>query len=363
VADLPEKTILETDLPGAIERRQGKVRDIYDYGDGLLIVATDRISAFDCVMPNGIPSKGKVLTQLSLFWFDKTSHIIPNHVISGQVADFPEPVRGMEELLAGRAMWCRKADPLPIECVVRGYLAGSGWKSYQESGEVCGHKLPPGLRQSDKLPEPIFTPATKEQFGRHDINITRDQVADIVGRELADRLEQTSLELFNFASEFVAQRGFLLCDTKFEFGLADGELIVIDEMLTPDSSRYWDAAKYEPGKPQEAFDKQFVRAPGCRGRDSQAVPVRLRAYHRPQAARVVQALTAAGRQSMLGRIDWPASAIISHASPPVVACSRRKRGATYWIARRSMGGESRVPAAMPGAPADAPMVPSPRCLP
>jgi len=259
MSSLPEKTILETDLPGAIERRQGKVRDIYDYGEGLLLVASDRISAFDCVMPNGIPSKGKVLTQLSLFWFDKTSHIIPNHVISGEVADFPEPVRGMGDILEGRAMWCRKAEVVPIECVVRGYLAGSGWKSYQETGEICGYKLPPDLKQSAKLPEPIFTPATKEEFGRHDINITQAEAGDIVGQELANKLAQTSLQLFDFASGYAAEWGFLLCDTKFEFGLADGELIVIDEMLTPDSSRYWDASKYQPGKPQEAFDKQFVR--------------------------------------------------------------------------------------------------------
>lgn len=253
-----EPTILKTDLPGAIASRSGKVRDIYDYGDGLLIVATDRISAFDVVMANGIPGKGKVLTQMSLFWFDYLKDVTPNHLISAAVSDFPEPVRPYADILEGRTMWCRKAQVIPVEAVVRGYLAGSGWKSYQETGEVCGHKLPPGLVESAKLPQPIFTPATKAETG-HDENITRERVVEILGADLAQRLESKAIEIYLKASEYAASHGFIIADTKFEFGLVDGEMILVDEVLTPDSSRYWDADRYEPGRPQEAFDKQFVR--------------------------------------------------------------------------------------------------------
>ncbi len=258
MSERPTQAVLETDLPGAIARRQGKVRDIYDYGDGLLIVATDRISAFDVVMPNGIPGKGKVLCGLSLFWFDLTRHIVPNHVLSADPKDFPAPTRPFADILSGRSMWCQKAEVVPVECVVRGYLAGSGWKSYQRTGEVCGHKLPPGLVESARLPEPIFTPTTKEESG-HDQPVTMVQVRDRVGAELAEELQAKSLALYQFAADYAAERGFLLCDTKFEFGLVDGKLILVDEILTPDSSRYWAAAKYEPGRPQEAFDKQYVR--------------------------------------------------------------------------------------------------------
>jgi len=259
MSDRPEQAVLETDLPGAISRRQGKVRDIYDYGEGLLIVASDRISAFDVVMLNGIPGKGKVLTQLSVFWFDLTRRIVANHLISDEVADFPAAVQSQADLLADRSMWCRKAQVVPIECVVRGYLAGSGWKSYQQTGEVCGHKLPPGLVEADRLPEPIFTPTTKEESG-HDLPVTMAEVRDQIGTELADKLQDTALHVYTFGAEYAASRGLLLCDTKFEFGLVDGELILVDEMLTPDSSRYWDAAKYEPGRSQgDAFDKQYVR--------------------------------------------------------------------------------------------------------
>lgn len=258
MSDRPLQAVLETDLPGALSRRQGKVRDIYDYGDGMLIVASDRISAFDVVMPNGIPAKGKVLTGLSVFWFALTEHIIPNHLRSAMPKDFPAATQPYADILDGRSMWCDKAEVVPVECVVRGYLAGSGWKSYQKTGEVCGHKLPAGLVESDRLPEPIFTPTTKEESG-HDQPVTIAEVRDSIGAELATKLEETTLAVYQFAADYAAERGFLLCDTKFEFGLRDGELILVDEILTPDSSRYWDASKYAPGQPQEAFDKQYVR--------------------------------------------------------------------------------------------------------
>lgn len=254
----PERTILKTDLPGAISSRSGKVRDIYDYGDAMLIVASDRISAFDVIMANGIPGKGKILTQLSLFWFDLLEGVSPHHLISAEVADFPEPVRGMSDILEGRTMWCKKAQVIKVEAVVRGYLAGSGWKSYQESGEICGHELPPGLVESDKLPEPIFTPTTKADSG-HDLPMTREDVVEALGESQAEALESNTIELYLKASEHAASHGFIIADTKFEFGMADGEMILIDEVLTPDSSRYWDAERYEPGKPQDGFDKQFVR--------------------------------------------------------------------------------------------------------
>jgi phosphoribosylaminoimidazole-succinocarboxamide synthase len=253
-----ELTVLKTDLPGALSSRSGKVRDVYDYGDGMLIVATDRISAFDVIMQNGIPGKGKILTAMSLFWFGQLADIVPNHLMSAEVADFPEPVRGMGDILAGRTMWCRKAEVIKVEAVVRGYITGSGWKSYVGSGEVCGHRLPEGLLESQKLPEPLFTPTSKADAG-HDENMTREQVRNALGAALATRLEDTAIALYTRASEYAATRGFIIADTKFEFGLADGEMILIDEVLTPDSSRYWDASKYDPGRPQEAFDKQFVR--------------------------------------------------------------------------------------------------------
>lgn len=258
MSNRPEQAVLETDLPGALSRRQGKVRDLYDYPDGLLIVATDRLSAFDVVMPNGIPGKGKILTQLSVFWFALTKDLVENHLLSDQVKDFPAAVQPQADILADRSMWCRKARVVPIECVVRGYLAGSGWRSYQQSGEVCGHKLPPGLVESEKLPEPIFTPTTKEESG-HDMPVDMQGVYDRVGRDLGDKLRDVSLQVYSFAADYAATRGFLLCDTKFEFGLIDDELILVDEILTPDSSRYWDASKYAAGRPQEAFDKQYVR--------------------------------------------------------------------------------------------------------
>jgi len=253
-----EMTVLKTDLPGAVASRSGKVRDVYDYGDGMLIVASDRISAFDVIMANGIPEKGKILTQLSLMWFDLLKSVTPNHLISASVSDFPEAVQPFADILEGRTMWCKKAQVIPVEAIVRGYLAGSGWKSYQKTGEVCGHKLPPGLVQSQKLPEPIFTPTAKAESG-HDWDMTREEVADQLGAELAERLESKAIEVYLKASEYAAEHGFIIADTKFEFGLVDGEMILIDEVLTPDSSRYWDIDKYEPGKPQEAYDKQYVR--------------------------------------------------------------------------------------------------------
>jgi phosphoribosylaminoimidazole-succinocarboxamide synthase len=246
----------ETNLPGLTPSTRGKVRDIYDLGDRLLIVATDRLSAFDVVMPTPIPDKGKVLTQISLFWFGLLKDVISNHVLSAD--NFPAPYDSYRSQLAGRSMLVRKTKPLPIECVVRGYLSGSGWKEYVATGQVCGVTLPPGLRESDKLPEPIFTPATKAATG-HDENIPFDHAASLVGRPLAEKARAVSLEIYNRAAAYAAPRGVILADTKFEFGRLHDELIWIDEALTPDSSRFWPASQYAPGGPQPSFDKQFVR--------------------------------------------------------------------------------------------------------
>jgi phosphoribosylaminoimidazole-succinocarboxamide synthase len=246
----------ETNFPGLIPSARGKVRDIYDLGEQLLIVATDRLSAFDVVMPTPIPDKGQVLTQISLFWFDLLKDVIPNHVVSAD--SFPAPFDAYREQLAGRSMVVRKTNPLPIECVVRGYLSGSGWKEYAATGKVCGIALPPGLRESDQLPEPIFTPATKAVTG-HDENISFDHAAYLVGRPLAEKVRAVSLEIYNRAASHAAVRGVLVADSKFEFGQIRNELIWIDEALTPDSSRFWPASRYQPGGPQPSFDKQFVR--------------------------------------------------------------------------------------------------------
>jgi len=248
--------IRETNFPGIAPAARGKVRDIYDLGDKLLIVATDRLSAFDIVMPTPIPDKGRVLTQLSLFWFELLKSVIPNHVLDA--AEFPPPFRAYREQLAGRAMLVKKTQPLPIECVVRGYLSGSGWKEYQAEGKVCGITLPAGLRESEKLPEPIFTPATKASTG-HDENIPFERAAEMLGKPLAEKVRAVSLDIYNHAAAYAAPRGVLLADTKFEFGLLGEELIWIDEALTPDSSRFWPAAQYKPGGAQPSFDKQFVR--------------------------------------------------------------------------------------------------------
>ena len=250
------KILRETQFAGLTPSARGKVRDIYDLGDKLLIVATDRLSAFDVVMPTPIPDKGKVLTQLSLFWFDLLKNVIPNHVLSA--TEFPAPFEAHAEELAGRSMVVKKTRPLPIECVVRGYVSGSGWKDYKTTGAICGIALPKGIQESDKLPEPIFTPATKATSG-HDENISFERAADMIGAELADKVRSVSIEIYKRAAEHAAPRGILLADTKFEFGLLNGELIWIDEALTPDSSRFWSAAQYKPGGAQPSFDKQFVR--------------------------------------------------------------------------------------------------------
>ena len=250
------KVIRETNFAGIAPAARGKVRDIYDLGDRLLIVATDRLSAFDVVMPTPIPDKGRVLTQLSLFWFDLLRDVIPNHVLSS--THFPSPFDRYTEDLAERSMVVRKTQPLPIECVARGYLSGSGWKEYRATGKVCGIALPPGLKESDRLPEPIFTPATKASSG-HDENISFERAAEILGKPLAEKVRAVTLELYRRAATYAEPRGILLADTKFEFGELDGELIWIDEALTPDSSRFWPAAQYRPGGPQPSFDKQFVR--------------------------------------------------------------------------------------------------------
>jgi phosphoribosylaminoimidazole-succinocarboxamide synthase len=251
------KVVLQTDLPGLPVRR-GKVRDVYDLGDRLLLVGTDRISAFDWVLPSAIPDKGRILTQLAAFWFRWLD--VPHHLISTDLEDIrPYLPPGVDTApLEGRVSLCKKAEVVPIECVVRGYLAGSGWKEYQESGTVCGIRLPAGLVESSRLPEPIFTPATKAATG-HDENITFHQMVDRVGRETAELLRQRSLEIFQKGAEYALQRGIIIADTKFEFGWCDGQLILIDEVLTPDSSRFWPADQYQPGRSQPSFDKQFVR--------------------------------------------------------------------------------------------------------
>jgi len=251
--------ILETTLADRQPDRRGKVRDIYEFGDQLLIVATDRISAFDYVLGSGIPDKGKVLTQISQFWFERTRGIVRNHVIATDPAAFPEPARSAADLLRGRAMLVTRTEPLAIECVARGYLSGSGWKDYKATGELCGITLPKGLRESDRLPEPIFTPATKAQSG-HDINISEKDAAAIVGDARLARARELTMRLYADGSAHADSKGIIVADTKFEFGvLPGGELILIDEVLTPDSSRFWPKDGYAPGGPQPSFDKQFVR--------------------------------------------------------------------------------------------------------
>lgn len=250
------RIIQETHFAGLAPAARGKVRDIYDLGDRLLIVATDRLSAFDVILPTPIPDKGRVLTQLSLYWFDLLKDVIPNHVFSA--TDFPPPFDAYSEELEGRSMVVRKTQPLPIECVVRGYVSGSGWKDYRATGKICGIALPPNLLESSRLPEPIFTPATKAATG-HDENISFEQTISLIGKDLAERVRSVSLEIYRRAAAYAEPRGILLADTKFEFGLLNHELIWIDEALTPDSSRFWPATQYNPGGPQPSFDKQFVR--------------------------------------------------------------------------------------------------------
>ena len=241
--------------------KTGKVREIYDAGDNIILVATDRISAFDVILPTPVPDKGRILTTLSVFWFARTSHIIDNHLLLHRVRDFPGELRefGAANDWENRAMLCRRAQVLPVECVVRGYLSGSGWKQYQQTGEVCGVKLPPGLRESDKLPSPIFTPTTKADVGDHDMPISWQQTVEILGDKRAKQVRDSSLELYDWIAKFAESKGLIFADTKFEMGLADGDLIIVDEMGTPDSSRYWEAATYQSGRAQQSLDKQFVR--------------------------------------------------------------------------------------------------------
>jgi phosphoribosylaminoimidazole-succinocarboxamide synthase len=250
--------ILETDFPGIEPHARGKVRDVYALGDRLLIVATDRISAFDYILPTGIPDKGRVLTQLSIFWFDFLRELTPTHFISASVDDYPEPLRAHRAQLEGRSMLVKRADMVQIECVARGYISGSGWKEYRTQGSVCGIKLPPGLRESDRLPEPIFTPSTKAQSG-HDENISFEAACSLVGKDLATRLRDLTLGIYTRAAKYAETKGIIIADTKFEFGFVDGELVLGDEVLTPDSSRFWPADTYAPGGAQHSFDKQFVR--------------------------------------------------------------------------------------------------------
>jgi phosphoribosylaminoimidazole-succinocarboxamide synthase len=251
-------TIIKTDLSGVKLHGRGKVRDIYDLGEHFLIVATDRLSAFDVVLPTPIPNKGKVLTQMSAFWFDHFKEFVPNHVVSTRVEDYPKELHPFRNQIEGRSMLVRKAKVFPVECVARGFLTGSGLKDYNQTGSVCGITLPPGLRDSDRLPEPLFTPSTKAESG-HDENISEEQAGTIIGQENIKRLKELTLSLYSRGVEYALTRGIIICDTKFEFGVIDGEITIVDEMLTPDSSRFWPADRYSPGKPQPSFDKQFVR--------------------------------------------------------------------------------------------------------
>jgi phosphoribosylaminoimidazole-succinocarboxamide synthase len=259
VMSMSSRVISQTEFKSLTLKGRGKVRDIYDLGDRLLIVATDRMSAFDVVMPNPIPDKGRILTQLSKFWFDLTREIISNHVISTKVEEYPQECRAYQEDLRDRSMLVVKTEVLPVECVVRGYLAGSGWEEYQKTGEICGISLPRGLVESSKLGEPIFTPSTKAEQGLHDENISFEKMEEIVGKDLAQQLKSVSVGVYQRARDFAEKRGILIADTKMEFGIKDGKLILIDELLTPDSSRFWPKDGYRPGGSQKSFDKQYLR--------------------------------------------------------------------------------------------------------
>lgn len=255
---MPNETVLQLDLPGIKKIKSGKVREIFDLGDRLALVASDRISAFDVIMPNGIPNKGAVLTQISFFWFDRFASLVPNHLLAKADDPLPKNLQPFADKLGRRTMIVKKAKPLAIECIVRGYLSGSGWKEYKKSQTVCGIKLPSGLTESAELPEPIFTPSTKAEAG-HDENISFEEACNIVGKDLATQASELSLKIYKAGRDYARQRGIIIADTKFEFGLSDGKLILIDEVLTPDSSRFWPADQYQPGKGQPSFDKQFVR--------------------------------------------------------------------------------------------------------
>jgi phosphoribosylaminoimidazole-succinocarboxamide synthase len=252
-----DEVVLETKLSLPLVMR-GKVRDVFDAGDHLLFVATDRISAFDCILGTGIPCKGRVLTQMSLFWFDILKGVIKNHFVSADVKEYPKRLFRQKKMLEGRSMLVRKAEMIPVECVARGYLAGSGWKEYQAQGKICGIPLPPGLKDGERLPEPIFTPATKSTSG-HDMNVPFRYIANVLGVDLAGQLRDLTLDIYNMAAAYALERGIILADSKFEFGFVDGDLVLADEALTPDSSRYWPVEAYSPGGPQMSFDKQFVR--------------------------------------------------------------------------------------------------------
>ncbi len=253
-----EKPVLRIELPGIKPIRSGKVRDIFDLGDNLLLVASDRVSAFDVVLPTGIPGKGKILTRVSLFWFKQMEDVIQNHLISADVNDFPAVCQPGREMLNGRSMLVRKAKPLPVECIVRGYISGSGWKEYKKNGTVCGIRLPEGMIESSRLPEPLFTPSTKAEEG-HDINITYNEVINTVGKDMAERLRDTSLRIYTRARDMAENKGIIIADTKFEFGILNDNLILIDELLTPDSSRFWSLKTYKAGRGQDSYDKQIVR--------------------------------------------------------------------------------------------------------
>ncbi|MEC9491352.1 phosphoribosylaminoimidazolesuccinocarboxamide synthase [Flexistipes sp.] len=251
--------VLKTEFTDLDLAARGKVRDIYDLGDKLLIVTTDRISAFDVILPTGIPQKGYVLTQLSKFWFEQTKSIVKNHLITTDVNEMPEECRQYSDILNGRSMLVEKADPFPVECVVRGYITGSGWKDYLKTGKVCGIKLPGNLKESQKLEPPIFTPATKAEIGDHDENISFDKMIEIVGKDNAEKLKELTISIYEFARDLALKKGIIIADTKLEFGVKNGDIILIDEVLTPDSSRFWYEREYEVGKPQNSMDKQFVR--------------------------------------------------------------------------------------------------------
>jgi len=250
--------VMKTDLPGLKLHGRGKVRDIYDLGEHFLIIATDRLSAFDVVLPTPIPKKGKVLTQMSAFWFEHFKGSVPNHVVATKVNEYPKELHRFRDQLEGRSMLVKKAKVFPVECVARGFLTGSGLKDYNKTGQICGIPLPPGLRDSDRLPEPVFTPATKAETG-HDENISEEQAAKVIGVENVRKLKELTLSIYSRAVEYALKRGIIICDTKFEFGTIDGQIALVDEVITPDSSRFWPADQYSPGKPQPSFDKQYVR--------------------------------------------------------------------------------------------------------
>jgi phosphoribosylaminoimidazole-succinocarboxamide synthase len=256
---MKSRVVLQTNLPGLNLVKKGKVRDIYDVGEHFLIVSTDRLSAFDVIMQQGIPYKGKVLTKISEFWFNFSRDIITNHLVSTSVDDFPPDCKQYRDELEGRSMLVNKAEVIPIECIVRGYISGSGWNDYKSTGEISGIKLPEGMKESEKLPEPLFTPSTKAELGTHDENISADDAVKIAGKEAIDKIKSAALDIYNTASQYARERGIIIADTKMEFGIIDGNIILVDELLTPDSSRFWPIEKYEKGRAQESYDKQFVR--------------------------------------------------------------------------------------------------------